>query len=67
MPGIFQASPGRVTTYAVFPGNSSEVARSRPAVMTVKVPSPLTSTSAPVSGSAGHPSGSPEKSPWESA
>ena len=66
-PSIFQISPVRVTTYAVFPMNSSEVGRSRPSVMTVKVPSPLTFTSAPVFGSAGEPSGPPEKSPCESA
>ena len=51
-PSIFQISPVRVTTYAVFPMNSSEVGRSRPSVMTVKVPSPLTLTSAPVFGTA---------------
>src|SRR5438552_18449617 len=51
-PSIFQISPVRVTTYAVFPMNSSEVGRSRPLVMTVKVPSLLTLTSAPVFGSA---------------
>ena len=61
-PSIFQISPVRVTTYAVFPMNSSEVGRSRPSVMTVKVPSPLTLTSAPVFGSAGEPSGSPAES-----
>ena len=34
-----------VTVWAVFPMNSSEVGRPRPSVMTVKVRSPLTSTS----------------------
>src|SRR5213596_116096 len=51
-PSIFQISPVRVTTYAVFPMNSSEVGRSRPSVMTVNVPSSLTLTSAPVYGTA---------------
>ena len=50
---IFQISPVRVTTYAVFPMNSSEVGWFRPPVMTVNVPSPLTSTSSPVFGFAG--------------
>src|SRR5215813_7275889 len=70
MPSIFQISPVRVTTYAVFPMNSSEVGRSRPSVMTVKVPSRLTLTSAPVFGCAGVPSsvlGSPDQSPCERA
>jgi hypothetical protein len=39
-PSIFQISPVRVTTYAVFPMNSSEVGWFRPSVMTLKVPSP---------------------------
>ena len=40
-------------TYAVFPMNSSEVGWFKPPVTTVNVPFALTSTSAPVSGSAG--------------
>ena len=55
-------------TYAVFPMNSSEVGRSRGSVMTVKVPSPLTLTSAPVFGSAGEPGSPPTgKMPCERA
>src|SRR4030095_5599943 len=57
-PSIFQISPVRLTTYAVFPMHSSEAGRSRGSVMTANVPSPLTLTSAPVFGSAGEP-GSP--------
>jgi hypothetical protein len=53
---IFQICPVRVTTYAVFSMNSSEVGWSRPSAMTVKLPSLLTSTSAPVFGDAGEPS-----------
>src|SRR6266542_974963 len=65
---IRQISPVRVTTYAVFPMNSSEVGRFRPSVMTVKVPSPLTFTSAPESGCAGEPAGAPSTpGPCESA
>src|SRR5262249_3414075 len=65
---IFKMSPVRVTTYAVVPMNSSEVGRSRPAVMTVKVPSALTFTSAPLSGCAGEPGGAPgTPGPCESA
>ena len=58
-PSIFQISPVRVTTYALFPMNSSEVGRSRPSMMAVKVPSPLTLTSEPVFGSAGVAGGLP--------
>ena len=47
-PSIFQISPVRVTKYAVFPMNSSEVGRSRPSTMWVNVPSSLILTSAPV-------------------
>ena len=54
---IFQIPPPSVTTYAVLPMNSSEVGRSNGANTSVKVPSLLTLTSAPVSGSAGEPSG----------
>jgi hypothetical protein len=56
---IFQISPAKLTTYAVFPMISNDVGRSRPSVMTVTVPSRLTSTSEPVFGAAGDPSGFP--------
>src|SRR5262249_37985569 len=64
---IFQISPPSVTTYAVVPMNSSEVGRLRSSVTTEKVPSPLTFTRAPVSGSAGEPGGPPDPTPWERA
>ena len=47
--------------------NSSEVGRSRWSVTVVKVPSLLTFTRAPVSGSAGEPGGPPDPTPWERA
>src|SRR5262252_769076 len=47
--------------------NCTEVGRSRPVVTGVKVPSPLTFTRAPVSGSAGEPGGPPDPTPWDRA
>jgi hypothetical protein len=54
-------SPPSVTTYAVFPMNSSEVGEFRPSTMTVKVPSRLTFTRAPVFGNS--PVADPGRSP----
>ena len=50
-----QISPVRVTMYAVFLMTSTEVGRSKPSAMTVKVPFPFTFTRLPVFGSAGEP------------
>ena len=54
---IAHTSPVSVTMYAVWPMISSEVGWFRPVAIGVIVPSLLTRSSAPVSGSAGEPSG----------
>ena len=65
---IFQTSPFRVVMNAVRPTKSSEVGRSSSSTRTENDPLGLTTSSLPLSGSAGLPGGtSPGESPCESA